>query len=646
MKYVRKICTCLLVPALLFSTACRKQEAQEIETQPKEEEIKDKSTDEIIAEMIEDMSTEEKLAQMMIVPLRSDPESGRAASAITPAYTELLQKYAFGGLILFAGNIIDTAQTVTFIHDAQNATVSSKHGIPLFVCVDQEGGIVNRVSFGTTGPGNMALAAAGDTALTQESAGLLGQEIAAFGFNMDFAPVCDVNNNPANPIIGTRSFSDDPELAAKNVTAFISGLQENHILSALKHFPGHGNVGEDSHTGLPCSLLTVNELKNCELIPFQAGIDAGADMIMTAHIQFPEIETNTYISKQSGEAVTLPATLSRTIITDLLRKEMGYDGIVITDAMEMGAISAHFDPIDAAVLAINADADILLCPVDLYQDDEVNTFPEIETYMQGLLQRFEAGDIKEEELDNSVFRILKLKYEKGIMPYTGQDTIEDKISNARSSVGDPAHLERDWQIAEKAMTLLKNENHVLPLNGNSSTLILVSHDYWMPTAEYAVRRLEQEGLLDSSNTTLISYSYRSFWDEDLQQALTAADQLVIFSAFDFKYVIPLMAIDQIHAQGGSAVLLSLNLPYDAAVYENADAILCAYNAYGSAHDADGNGPFNLNVAVALCTAFGASVPSGTLPVNIPRIVSDDEGYAQYQDDILYWKGYGLENWGD
>lgn len=226
--------------------------------------------------------------------------------------------------------------------------------------------MVNRVSFGVTGPGNMALAAAGDPALTEECADLLGQEIAALGFNMDFAPVSDVNNNPNNPIIGIRSFSDEPALASQHVTAFLRGLDKNNISAALKHFPGHGNVGEDSHTGLPSSELTVEELKACELIPFQAGIEAGADMIMTAHIQYPNIETETYISKLDEDIVHLPATLSRTIITGLLREEMGYDGIVITDSMVMDAIATHFDPADAAVLAINAGVDILLCPVDLY----------------------------------------------------------------------------------------------------------------------------------------------------------------------------------------------------------------------------------------------------------------------------------------
>lgn len=288
----------------------------------------------------------------------------------------------------------------------------------------------------------MALAAAGDTSLTEETAKMLGDEIRALGFNMDFAPVCDVNSNPANPIIGVRSFSDDPDIAVEHVKSFLKGMQDAKILTALKHFPGHGNVGEDSHTHLPCSEFSLEEIQACDLIPFQAGIEAGTDMIMTAHIQYPKIETDTYVSIKDGKEITLPATLSRTIITGLLREQMGYDGIVITDAMDMDAIAAHFDPIDAAVMAINADVDILLCPMELYKDDEINTLPDMDQYMEGLLARVEAGDIKEEELDNSVYRILKLKKDRGI-----QAPSEQQIAEAAEAVGTSANHKREWEMA-------------------------------------------------------------------------------------------------------------------------------------------------------------------------------------------------------
>ena len=598
-----------------------------------------------IRNLISEMTVEEKLTQMMIVALRSDGANADTATGIDEDYADLLQKHDFGGIILFAGNITDPAQTVTLIRDCQDAAISSAHGIPMFICVDQEGGAVNRVGFGTTGSGNMALAATGDPALAQESARMMGDEIYALGFNMDFAPVSDVNSNPANPVICVRSFSDDPQIAADYVTSFIKGLDASNISAALKHFPGHGNVGEDSHTHLPCSDFDLEEIKNCDLIPFQAGIDAGADMIMTAHIQFPKIEKETYVSIEDGEEVNLPATLSRTIITGLLREQMGYDGIVITDSMEMDAIAAHFDPIDAAVLAINAGVDILLCPADLYKSQDTNTFESFETYLAALAARVEAGDIKEEELDDSVYRILSLKKEKGIVKDAAQVSVEEQIAQAEASVGTAANHAREWEIAQAGMTLLKNEGHALPLDGGASALILYPSETRQPSVEYAVSRLGREGLLDPSKVTSICYADLAADDAELAGALEQSEKLIVLSQSTDRNEAAAEAIEQFHEDGKQVVLLCLNLPYDAACYEEADAVLCAYQPYGSAHDEEGNGPFNLNVAVAICTAYNESVPSGKLPVNVPRVTVSN-GEVSFEDELLYERGFGLELWGD
>ena len=598
-----------------------------------------------IRNLISEMTVEEKLTQMMIVALRSDGANADTATGIDEDYADLLQKHDFGGIILFAGNITDPAQTVTLIRDCQDAAISSAHGIPMFICVDQEGGAVNRVGFGTTGSGNMALAATGDPALAQESARMMGDEIYALGFNMDFAPVSDVNSNPANPVIGVRSFSDDPQIAADYVTSFIKGLDASNISAALKHFPGHGNVGEDSHTHLPCSDFDLEEIRNCDLIPFQAGIDAGADMIMTAHIQFPKIEKETYVSIEDGEEVNLPATLSRTIITGLLREQMGYDGIVITDSMEMDAIAAHFDPIDAAVLAINAGDDILLCPADLYKSQDTNTFESFETYLAALAARVEAGDIKEEELDDSVYRILSLKKEKGLVKDAAQVSVQEQIAQAEASVGTAANHAREWEIAQAGMTLLKNESHALPLDGSASALILYPSERRQASVEYAVDRLGEKGLLDPSKVTSICYADLAADDAELAGALEQSEKLIVLSQSTDRNEAAAEAIEQFHEDGKQVVLLCLNLPYDAACYEEADAVLCAYQPYGSAHDEEGNGPFNLNVAVAICTAYNESVPSGKLPVNVPRVTVSN-GEVSFEDELLYERGFGLELWGD
>ena len=601
-----------------------------------------------VADIIAGMSTEQKLAQMMIVALRSDADNSNTPGELTPVYEDMLAKYDFGGVILFTGNIKDTEQTVTLTRACQAAALSSDQAIPMFMCVDQEGGLVNRVSFGTTSSGSMGLAATGDTALTEESADMLGQEIKALGFNMDFAPVSDVNNNPANPIIGTRSFSDDPGTAGEHVQAFVRGLEKNGVLSALKHFPGHGNVGEDSHTHLPSSDLTVEELKSCELIPFESGIASGADMIMTAHIQFPNIEKETYISKKDGKEVYLPATLSKTIMTGLLRDELGYNGVIITDSMVMDAIAAHFDATDAGVMAINAGVDILLCPVDIYKDAKIDTFPNMDKYMDSMVARVEAGDIKEEELDDSVARILKLKMESGIMTDTLKESFEEQVAGAEAVVGSAEHHKREWEIAQKGITLLKNESDMLPLNAEDceKTLILISNEYRQPAVEYALSRLKKEGEIDTEDVAHMCYSDLDPDDAGIKEAVDKADKVLIISQSAAKQEILSNVISQVHQREGAQVaLLSVGLPYDTACYADADAVLCAYNQYGDAHDEEGNGPFNLNVAVAVCSAFGQSTPQGSLPVNIPKVTTNEAGETEYSEELLYERGYGLKNWG-
>ena len=656
-KMICRVVSAIVLSALMCTTLCgctssgqktpdtpQPEAGSQSEADSQSETDSQPEGDSEIYEAISRMTLEQKLSQMMIIALRSDSSNTKTAAEIDQDYADMIRKYDFGGIILFAGNIVDPAQTVRLIHDIQEAAMNSDNGIPMFLCVDQEGGLVNRVSFGTTSGGNMALAATGDVSLAEESAKTMGDEIRALGFNMDFAPVSDVNSNPANPIIGVRSFSDDPALTADFVKAFIRGLRAADISSALKHFPGHGNVGEDSHTHLPCSDFSLEEIRECDLVPFQAGIEEGTDMIMTAHIQFPKIEKETYVSIQDGEEVNLPATLSRTIIHDLLREEMGYDGIVITDSMVMDAIASHFDPTDAAVLAINAGVDILLCPVDIYKDEETGTFEQMDSYMAELVKRVEAGDVSEEEINDSVFTILKLKKEKNIYKDMELPSVEEQIAKAEEIVGTAENHVREWEIAQAGMTLLKNEEQVLPLDGSAQTLILYPTKTRGASVEYAVRRLTEEELVDPSAMTSMCYAEITADDHLLQEALEKAETVVVLSQSVSQNEEIIKVIDQAKESGKKTVLISLNLPYDAACYENTDAVLCAYQPYGSAYDENGNGPFNLNVAVALCTAFGQSVPSGTLPVNVPEITVNG-GEIAFEDEYLYSRGAGLANWG-
>ena len=313
--------------------------------------------------------------------------------------------------------------------------------------------------------------------------------------------------------------------------------------------------------------------------------------------------------------------------------------------MCMEAIADNFDRIDAAVLAINAGADILLAPVDLYKGDEVDTLPDMDAYTAELVKRVENGDVKQERLDESVTRILTLKADRGILDDTLAMSAEEQVAEAKAVANDKELIARDWEIAQLAITLLKNDGGLLPLNGTDGThtLILYPSTTRQATVEYAIGQLQDEQLLAADATSILCYRDMEAGDQTLQAELDKADHVLVLTQAPVRDKVMADAIDKAHAAGKKVALVSLNLPYEAACYPDADAALCAYQPYGSAHDAEGNGPVNMNVAIALFTTFGKGVPQGTLPVNVP--VFDAAGEAFSATELLYERGFGLQNWG-
>ena len=275
--------------------------------------------DDTLEIMLSAMTLREKVAQMMIASFRvwqevPETENGEQPAEESPKTNitelndeirEMIARDHFGGILLFGENLVDPEQSLRLVSDLQT-TNRNGGGIPQLIFVDQEGGNVNRVPYSTIGVSNMALGASGDPENARKMARIHGEEIALLGIHTNFAPVVDVNNNAANPVIGVRSFSDDPQTVAQFGCAYLAGLHDAGIIAALKHFPGHGNTATDSHTGLPLINSTYEGLKECELVPFRAAIDAGADMVMSAHIQYPQIEQETYPSAPTISAWRIP----------------------------------------------------------------------------------------------------------------------------------------------------------------------------------------------------------------------------------------------------------------------------------------------------------------------------------------------------
>ena len=347
------------------------------------------STDIKELEMIDGMPIEDKVAQLFIVT----PEALTNVEGVTVAgeTTRMaIDKFPVGGLVYFNENILSEEQCFEMVGSVQKYSID-RIGLPMLICIDEEGGEVTRIAGrGIPNvpdiPAMYYIGESGDTAAAYLIGNQIGEYLSRFGINVDFAPVADIFSNESNSVIGRRAFGKTPELVAQMVSSMVRGLKKHNIGCTLKHFPGHGDTIADSHYGEVYSYKSLDELQKCEFIPFKAGIKAGADIVMVGHISLPNIlEDNT------------PASLSYSIITEVLRNMLGFEGVVITDALNMGAITDKFNSADAAINAINAGADIILMPEDF-----------IDAY-NGVLDAINKGIIDEKRVDESLFRILNLK---------------------------------------------------------------------------------------------------------------------------------------------------------------------------------------------------------------------------------------------
>ncbi|QUH30982.1 glycoside hydrolase family 3 protein [Vallitalea guaymasensis] len=370
---------------------------------------KEKTVDEKIEEMIDGMTLEEKIGQMFMID--ADSLNNAPVTVLDDFGREVMKKYNLGGVIFFKNNINTIPQTEKLISDIQETS-----SIPLFISVDEEGGLVSRIAknpnmHATVLPNNKVIGDTGNTENAYKIGQILGREISSLGFNMDFAPVADINTNPDNTVIGVRSYGSDEQLVGDMVYNCVKGLQDENVSAVVKHFPGHGDTTNDTHLGSVVTNHNIERLREIEFVPFKKGIEADVDGVMIAHIKAPQIdETNT------------EASLSKKIVTDILRNELGYDGLAITDALNMGAIVNEYGTKEACIKAVEAGIDILLMPV-----------PFEEGY-SGVLESVISKTISEERIDESVRRILEVKFKRDLFN-------QDNTKNAEEILGSKENLD-------------------------------------------------------------------------------------------------------------------------------------------------------------------------------------------------------------
>ncbi|MEE9166412.1 MAG: glycoside hydrolase family 3 protein, partial [Candidatus Neomarinimicrobiota bacterium] len=378
---------------------------------------------------ISDLSLEEKVAQMFMT--RYTGGFYTESSYVYQQVKRLVKEHGIGGIIPFFGS---THGTIENLNELQRLS-----RIPLLVAADYERGVGQQLDGATLFPTNMGLAATDSPELAYNQGMITAKEARAVGVHITFAPVMDVNSNPDNPIINFRAFGDSPEIVSRFGVEFIKGAQESGLIATAKHFPGHGDTGTDSHTTLPVIEKDNNTFESVDLVPFKAAIDAGVKMIMVGHIAVPSLD-------ESGK----PATLSNKLNGDLLRNKLGFEGIIVTDAMEMGGITESYWAGEAAIKTIETGTDMVLLPMD------------IDRAISAVTEAVRSGRISEDRIDASVKRILEAKRELGLW-----DQREVSLKSAQSILGQDKFLSAAGEVSRKSITLVSDKANLIPIQAES-----------------------------------------------------------------------------------------------------------------------------------------------------------------------------------
>jgi beta-N-acetylhexosaminidase len=532
------------------------------------------------------MTLEQKIGQMMVVNY-----GPRFFNDQNPAYEyliSLVKKYHIGGVSLARGAPYAVARTINRLQDVAE--------IPLFVMADMEWGVTMRVEEGTTLPPNMAIGATGSEDYAYQAGKITAREARAVGIQVGFVPVMDVNNNPDNIIINTRSYGENPELVARLGSAYIKGLQENGVYATAKHYPGHGNTNVDTHLGLPVIISSPEQIQNTELVPFKAAVKAGVEFVMVAHItysSFPQMEGR-------------PATLDSFFVKEVLRRELGFKGIVITDAMDMGGVVNQYWSGQAAVMAINAGMNMILMT------------PNFEATFDFVVQAVRDGRISINTINESVRRILTAKWRQGL--YAKQQVNLTELEKVMAS---PQDLREAVEMSDASMTLIRDDKHIFPLHADTlDTVLLVTITDGDYGNDYQARLLrEVRWRVPVVKTALIDS--RSC-QEDIMDALSQADsvQAVIVGFFvrwgSYKGSLSLPdttvnLMQKFFTIDKPMAVVSFGTPYLLRQIPEVQSYLCAYDTQ------------SLTVKSGIRGVFGQIPLKARLPVSIPTYYQVNEG---------------------
>jgi beta-N-acetylhexosaminidase len=498
-------------------------------------------------------------------------------------FLEMLRRQHVGGVVLFRHkNMGGLAELRGLTHALQHAAAESGQP-PLLIAADQEGGQLIAVDQTTPFPGNMALGAAGSDKLAYKVGRAIGKELSAVGINVDFAPVCDVNSNPLNPVIGTRSFGEDPKLVAQLSAALIRGLQSSGIAATAKHFPGHGDTSSDSHQNAPIVKHDAKRIRSVELAPFRSAVESGVRLVMTAHIVMPAL---------NGGSNELPATLSPAILRNLLRRKMRFNGVIVSDALDMHAMEQGSGYVAETMAAVAAGIDLLLFNHDLSR---------VEPACSNLVQAAWRGLLSADEIYASARRVMALK-----------NWIKRQRQESLAVIGCDEHLALAQEVARKSITLVRDTARLFPLRLGPDQKIAVAiprpedltpadtSSYVKPVLAEALRRYHPR--VDE-----FSFAMSPAAEEigALCERLAKYELVVLGTINATAHPAQAELVKKLIKQGTRVIAVALRMPYDLAAYPAAYTYICTYSILPPAMEA---------LAEAL---FGRIAFSGKLPVTIP-----------------------------
>lgn len=507
--------------------------------------------------------------------------------AVPDAVQQAIAQYRPAGFTLFRYNNIDSPQQLLRLTSALQQEAARTGLPPFLIGLDQEGGQLMAVGGATPLPGNMALGATGSEELSYQAGQVLGRELAAMGINLDYAPCADVNVNPRNPVVGVRSFGEDPRQVARLAAAMIRGIQSEGVAATAKHFPGHGDVEVDSHVNMPVVNQSLADLERVGLPPFEAAIEADCKLIMTAHLGLPLIEKNR----------STPATLSKTIMQGLLRERLGYGGVIITDAMDMHAIRQGDALVDEVASAVTAGADLLLMTANA--DDHRRAF-------NGLQKALVEGQVSADETVRSIERILELKQwlKKSARQYS-LDVVDCE-----------AHREIANEIADASLTLVRDRKQILPLQlrpEQKMAVIVPQPQNLTPadTSSYLVPQLAAEirELHNNVDEFIVPFNPDANTIAGILQRMGDYDALVV-GTLNATVASGQAALVNALLEACSEkplIVAAMRLPYDLAVFPQADCYLCTYGILQPSMRALARG------------LFGRIAFNGKLPVSLPGL---------------------------